>query len=72
MGRDSDDRMVLIGEAWIWLSDVIAITPVGHKSNFGLAYPEGTRSVVAVESLNILLYDVREPQALVLDILGIK
>ena len=75
MARDAEDRFVLIGDAWVWLSDVISIVPVEHAAVRGIKdieNCEGKLSVVATEGLSICLLDERSPEQLVKDLCEVR
>ena len=69
MARDKDDKMVLIGGAWVWLSDVASVVPLNHPIVKDLTFRPRTKSAICVESSSLLLEDEREPQDLVADIM---
>lgn len=69
MARDKDDSLVLIGDAWVWLSDVGLITHSSHRLRYGIPTESPlTKSVVWIDAMSCYLEDEREPGDLARDI----
>jgi hypothetical protein len=60
-------RMVIVGDCWVWVEDILMVYPSDHDQVRELA-PEWCNSVVCIKN-QIPLYDKRFPYELVKDIL---